>query len=80
MSRYPSNLSGSNSNSGSRIARGGAGIDDRKNKRYRDILLSTQKNDKLQSPKVKRQIEERTDGLLNIIKSCESLKESYQST
>jgi hypothetical protein len=79
---YPSNLS--IGNAGSKIQRGGAGIDERKSKRYRDILSGTHvvkhAGDSLGSPQFRREKEERTDGLLSIIKSCESLKESYQST
>ena len=55
---------------------------ERLDRKYKDILLSTRPSI---SPtnlhtNTKKKYEEKTDNVLNIIKSCETLRESYRNT
>ena len=70
----------SEAHSQSRLRNSG-GIDERRQKRYRDILISN-KNDSPSpsSPTIKKKLELKTEGLLSIIKNCESLRDSYRNS
>jgi hypothetical protein len=55
---------------------------ERLDRKYRDIILSTKMH---QSPTslhsvTKKKYEEKTENVLSIIKSCETLRESYRNT
>lgn len=78
-SYYQSRLSESMSASKLIIKQVGGGIEHRKSIRYKDILMGLGRHEKLQpiSPSIKRQINDRADNLLNIIQSCDSLRNQY---
>lgn len=58
---------------------GGADIAQRRMLKFRQIMLSTVSDDISKESPVRRRAEIQSDNLVQIIQSCESLRESYQS-
>lgn len=55
-------------------------IAERLDRKYRDILLSSKDVNSPTNSIAKKKFDDKTDGVLSIIKSCEFLRDSYRAS